>query len=60
MRVIKSRGVRSLVAGDGLPVDIALETGFADQAHFSRMFKSAFGMSPMRYCVLSAKEGGDL
>jgi AraC-like DNA-binding protein len=33
-------------------VDIALEAVFTDQAHFSRMFKSAFGLTPMRYRVL--------
>ena len=30
-------------------VDLALEAGFADQAHFTRMFKSAFGLTPSAY-----------
>ena len=30
-------------------VDLALEAGFADQAHFTRMFKSAFGLTPGAY-----------
>jgi AraC-like DNA-binding protein len=34
-------------------VDIALEAGFADQAHFTRMFKAAFGVTPARYSMLS-------
>jgi AraC-like DNA-binding protein len=32
--------------------DIALETGFADQAHFTRMFTAAYGFSPGRYRTL--------
>ena len=33
-------------------VEVALEAGFADQAHFSRMFKATFGITPARYCAL--------
>jgi AraC-like DNA-binding protein len=29
--------------------DVALAAGFADQAHFSRMFKATFGITPARY-----------
>ena len=32
--------------------ETALEAGFADQAHFSRTFKAAFGMTPGRYLKL--------
>jgi AraC-like DNA-binding protein len=40
---------------DARPVaEIALEAGFADQAHFTRTFKSAFGMTPGRYVKLCA------
>jgi AraC-like DNA-binding protein len=37
-------------------VDVALEVGFADQAHFTRMFKAAFGLTPARYGALRAQE----
>jgi AraC-like DNA-binding protein len=33
-------------------VDVAAEAGFADQAHFTRTFKAAFGMPPGRYAAL--------
>lgn len=33
-------------------VDVALDTGFADQAHFTRMFTAAFGVTPARYGTL--------
>jgi len=34
--------------------ETALESGFADQAHFTRTFKAAFGMTPGRYVKLCA------
>jgi AraC-like DNA-binding protein len=33
--------------------EVALDAGFADQAHFSRMFKATFGVTPARYRALS-------
>ena len=33
-------------------VDVACEAGFADQAHFTRVFRSAFGLTPARYRAL--------
>lgn len=39
----------------GLPlVEAACEAGFADQAHFIRAFKPAFGLTPGRYRALRA------
>jgi len=37
-------------------VEVALEAGFADQAHFTRMFRATFGVSPARYSALRAQE----
>ena len=37
-------------------VEVALEAGFADQAHFTRMFKAAFGITPARYGALRAHD----
>jgi AraC-like DNA-binding protein len=40
---------------EGLPlVDVACDAGFADQAHFTRVFRSAFGLTPARYRALRA------
>ena len=40
---------------DGQPLaDVAAATGFADQAHFSRHFKQAFGVTPGRWAGLTA------
>jgi AraC-like DNA-binding protein len=38
--------------------ETAVETGFADQAHFTRTFKAAFGMTPGRYAKLCAARAG--
>jgi AraC-like DNA-binding protein len=38
----------------GTPLaDLALAAGFADQAHFTRMFRSAYGVTPGRFARLS-------
>ena len=34
--------------------EVALDAGFADQAHFTRAFRSAFGLTPARYRALRA------
>ncbi len=34
--------------------DIAVASGFADQAHFTRKFKAAYGVTPARYAALQA------
>jgi AraC-like DNA-binding protein len=40
---------------DGCPLAaVAGDAGFADQAHFTRAFKSAFGLTPARYRALRA------
>jgi AraC-like DNA-binding protein len=36
-------------------VEVALDAGFADQAHFTRAFRSAFGLTPARYRALRAR-----
>jgi AraC-like DNA-binding protein len=47
---------QQLIQGRSL-VEVAIEVGFADQAHFSRMFKAAFGITPALYrAALSAKK----
>ena len=35
------------------PADVALATGFADQAHLTRKFKSAFGLTPSHYQAIT-------
>jgi AraC-like DNA-binding protein len=37
-------------------VEVALDAGFADQAHFTRVFKATFGVTPGRYGALRTEE----
>jgi AraC-like DNA-binding protein len=39
-------------------VDLALDAAFADQAHFTRAFKAAFGVTPGRYVELKDVTSG--
>lgn len=43
---------RCRLSNEGSLADLALEAGFSDQAHFTRMFKSAYGVTPARYVRL--------
>lgn len=40
------RARRMLDAPDSVLSDVALRAGFADQAHFTRLFKREFGVTP--------------
>lgn len=50
------RAKELLQRGDGRLVDIAVRTGFADQAHFSRVFRRQTGYSPGHYRQLIRRE----
>jgi AraC-like DNA-binding protein len=50
------RARRRIRAGDPL-AQVALDSGFADQAHFTRTFHANFGMPPGRYAALHAAGG---
>lgn len=47
---------RKRIAPNRPLAQLALAAGFADQAHFSRMFKAAYGVTPARYGALKATE----
>ncbi len=43
--------------GAGVPLaELALAAGFADQGHFTRSFKAAFGITPGRYVTLKRRK----
>jgi len=46
---IRIRAARRRLREGGLPAEIALECGFADQAHFTRHFKARTGLTPGQY-----------
>ncbi|WP_370677115.1 helix-turn-helix transcriptional regulator [Pleomorphomonas sp. PLEO] len=45
------RAKRLIASGNRL-ADAALNAGFADQAHFTRHFRGAFGMTPGRWLAM--------
>ena len=49
--------VRSQIAAGRPLAQIALDAGFADQAHMTRLFRSSYGLSPARFRALN---GGTL
>jgi AraC-like DNA-binding protein len=49
--------VRARLGGERPTADLALEAGFADQPHFARLFKAAFGVTPGRYARLTHNGG---
>jgi AraC-like DNA-binding protein len=49
--------VRRLVLGGASFADAALAAGFSDQSHMSRMFKSAYGLTPMQWTAAIAGNG---
>lgn len=47
---------RLLVQGVSF-VDAALEAGFSDQSHMTRMFKRAYGLTPLQWVIAVASSG---
>jgi AraC family transcriptional regulator len=49
LRMRLERASRMLRQGTGNLVEVALATGFWDQAHFTNVFRKAFGMTPAAF-----------
>jgi AraC-like DNA-binding protein len=45
-------GTREQIARHRPVGEVARDAGFADHAHFTRMFKAAYGFTPARYAAL--------
>jgi AraC-like DNA-binding protein len=48
-RQLRLRAARRLLAQGKRPADVAVEVGFADQAHLTRWFVRSFGITPGMY-----------
>jgi len=50
LRRLRIEAARDMLAGSDRPLgEIALQTGFSDQSHFSRLFRAATGHTPASY-----------
>lgn len=59
-RLERARGLLLSTEGAGATVaEVALECGFTDPAHFSRLFHQAYGVSPTRFRTRAVDRGAD-
>lgn len=49
LETIRIDRAKKLLEQGGLPIDVALQTGFNDQSHFSNFFKKFIGLTPKQY-----------
>ncbi len=49
MEAIRIEKAKRMLEQGMLPIDVAMQTGFADQSHFSNFFKKFIGLTPRQY-----------
>jgi len=49
LETIRIDKAKKLLEQGELPIDVALQTGFTDQSHFSNFFKKFIGLTPKQY-----------
>ena len=49
LETIRINKAKKLLEQGVLPIDVALQTGFTDQSHFSNFFKKFIGLTPKQY-----------
>jgi transcriptional regulator GlxA family with amidase domain len=49
LSTIRINHAKSLMEAGTAPIDAAMQTGFADQSHFTRFFKTFIGLTPGAY-----------
>ncbi len=49
LETVRIDKAKKLLEKGSYPVDVALQTGFSDQSHFSNFFKKYIGLTPMQY-----------
>lgn len=60
--LMRLNAARRLLRAGVAPAAVAADTGFADQSHFGRDFRRAFGVTPARYragLITSVPDAGD-
>ena len=59
LETIRIDRAKKLLEQGVLPIEAALQTGFADQSHFSNFFKKFIGMTPKQYMNIFIDPSGD-
>lgn len=49
LETIRIGKAKELLEQGGLPIDVAFQSGFTDQSHFSNFFKKFIGLTPKQY-----------
>lgn len=49
LETIRIEKAKKLLAQGVLPIEVAMQTGFTDQSHFSNFFKKFIGLTPKQY-----------
>ncbi len=58
LRHLRLNTARSMISEGTKLADIAAQLGFADQSHFTRSFREAFGVTPAKYQALAKQSEG--
>ncbi len=59
LETIRIERAKKLLEQGVLPIEAALQTGFADQSHFSNFFKKFIGLTPKQYMNIFIDPSGD-
>jgi AraC-like DNA-binding protein/mannose-6-phosphate isomerase-like protein (cupin superfamily) len=59
LETIRIDRAKKLLEKGVLPIEAALQTGFADQSHFSNFFKKFIGLTPKQYMNIFIDPSGD-
>lgn len=57
LETIRIGNAKKLLEKGVAPVDVALQTGFTDQSHFSNFFKKLIGLTPKQYMKIFIDDG---
>ncbi|MBI4857977.1 MAG: AraC family transcriptional regulator [Acetobacterium woodii] len=59
LETVRINAAKALLEEGMEPIDVALQTGFSDQSHFSNFFKGFIGITPKQYQKIFTDEGSE-
>ncbi|MBU4440809.1 MAG: AraC family transcriptional regulator [Acetobacterium sp.] len=57
LETVRINAAKALLEEGVEPIDVAMQTGFSDQSHFSNFFKGFIGITPKQYQKIFTDEG---